>query len=500
MRVTKDTIARDLRSLGLARGHIVLVHSSLSAIGEVEGGAAAVIEALLEVVGDTGTVMMPAMARGIFDVEKSPSTVGAITEAFRHWPGARRSFHPTHSVAAVGPHAEYLTQGHLECERAIGPGTPFAKLVELGGYVLLLGCDQDRNTLLHYAEDLADLPYLTEHSAQYVDEEGRLQTKVMPRYPGPHRDFIGLDRMFREAGVMRIGKVGRAVCRLMKARESIDLLLGAIARDPAAVLCDNPACADCVTQRAAIKRHRLTVAEDFTFSVVLDELGEDLAASIAALQREGVTMCELGPRLTGQLPNVAGPLREAGIGVSAVQAADDWTAGSLGLALSAAAQAGARHVVIQAPSGSQQDAARRLTAGAREAQQAGLTLLLENRPGTACQTDAECLAVLKAVDAPSLRFAFNPAHFATVNQQPFLGIMYKSPLKHFTRQLYIADARFGEEEYVLPVQGNGELAELVSILRCRSFDGFMTLKMGGTKGIGAFHEHMAAFWRLLDNI
>ncbi len=500
MRVTKDMIVDGLRRLGLSRGDVVMVHSSLSAIGDVEGGESAVIEALLEVVGDSGTVMMPAMAQGVFDIEKSPSTVGSITEAFRHWPGARRSLHPTHSVAAVGPQAEYLTRDHIKCERAIGPGTPFEKLVHLGGYVLLLGCDQDRNTLLHYPEDIANLPYLGTYTGQYIDEDGVQKTKVMPRYPGPHRDFIGLDKMFRQAGIMRIGKVGKAVCRLLKAREAVDLVLDALSKDPATVLCDNPACADCVRQRAAIKRHRLTEEEDFTFAVVLDELGEDIPSSLAALQRHGVTHCELGPKLV-DMKGLLEQLKDAGMEVSAVQAGPGWTVESLRNMMRSAGEVRANHVVINAPSGDLTDAVlEQLRSAASAAEDAGVTLLLENQPATACASDADCLQALKAVDSPALRFVFNPAHFAAVGQKPFLGIMYKSALKHYTRQLYLCDARFGEREYTLPLQGNGELAELVSILRCRSFDGFITLKMGAIKGVEAFEEYMNAFWRLLDKI
>ena len=87
MKVTKDQIARDLRALGLENGDVVLMHSALSALGEVEGGADTVIDALLAVIGKEGTLAMPTMSSGVFRRESTPSNVGRITEVFRQRPG-----------------------------------------------------------------------------------------------------------------------------------------------------------------------------------------------------------------------------------------------------------------------------------------------------------------------------------------------------------------------------------------------------------------------------
>src|SRR6478672_9626519 len=108
-RVTRADLVEGLRALGLRLGALVQVHSSLSRLGFVEGGAETVVDALLEAVGLAGTVMVPTFNHGkadIYDPRTTPSISGAVTEALRKRPGAHRSIHPTHPYAAIGPDAE----------------------------------------------------------------------------------------------------------------------------------------------------------------------------------------------------------------------------------------------------------------------------------------------------------------------------------------------------------------------------------------------------------
>jgi len=109
---TEQRLRRDLEALGVRSGRVLLVHSSLSSLGVVSGGAATVIDALRALLGPEGTLVMPSHTwdrpgRGdfAFDIGKTPSCVGAISEKFRTMPGAIRSLHPTHSVVALGPKA-----------------------------------------------------------------------------------------------------------------------------------------------------------------------------------------------------------------------------------------------------------------------------------------------------------------------------------------------------------------------------------------------------------
>jgi aminoglycoside 3-N-acetyltransferase len=160
-RVTRDDIAAGLRALGLEPGGMVQVHSSLSSLGYVEGGAEAVVDALLDALGPDGTLMVPTFNHGcreafddadqIFDPETTRSVNGAITEAVRKRPEAYRSLHPTHPYAAIGQQAEWLTSEHLEL-KTFDDGSPLGKLVSHGGQIVMLGVGMNTCTAAHVAE------------------------------------------------------------------------------------------------------------------------------------------------------------------------------------------------------------------------------------------------------------------------------------------------------------------------------------------------------------
>lgn len=160
--VNKEDIKFSLELMEIVKGDVVIVHSSLSSIGYVTGGADTVIDALLETVGDEGTIIMSTLTGWFepFDVENSPSAVGKISEVFRKRKNAYRSLHPVHSVAAIGKDAKYITEGHNNCNTGCGPGTPYYKIKELNGKIMLLGVDMDRNTIMHCLEEEIDALYL----------------------------------------------------------------------------------------------------------------------------------------------------------------------------------------------------------------------------------------------------------------------------------------------------------------------------------------------------
>jgi aminoglycoside 3-N-acetyltransferase len=125
----RERIASDLAAAGLARGGTVLVHSSLSSLGRVEGGAETVTGGLLDALGPDGTLLMPALSYAAvtaacprFDLRSTPSNIGLIPETFRRMPGVLRSLHPTHSVCGVGPRAEALLGAQQGDRTPCGPG------------------------------------------------------------------------------------------------------------------------------------------------------------------------------------------------------------------------------------------------------------------------------------------------------------------------------------------------------------------------------------------
>lgn len=251
--LTKDKILYSLQLAGVVPGDVLLVHSSLSSIGHVEGGAGAVVDALIEAVGPEGTVAVSTLSlTHPFDPENTKSTVGLISETLRHRPNAIRSLHPIHSIAAIGARAEELCRDHDKAATGCGFGTPYIKLRDMGGKILLLGVDMNRNTTLHAIEDLMNSHYLETLVAEapvYSDEE----TITITKFPPGHRDFLKFTPYLRRSGALLHGKIGNAVFQLIDVRKMFGLGLSLVADDPMFFMCENEACAYCSNAYRTLK-------------------------------------------------------------------------------------------------------------------------------------------------------------------------------------------------------------------------------------------------------
>ena len=156
-------LSKSFSSIGIRSGPqaVLLVHSSLSAFGEVPGGADAVIDALLAALGG-GTLVLPTLSYLFvlaespeFDVASTPTNLGAIPSAGLKRAGAVRSLHPTHSCVAIGPRAAEVCGKHGEDRTPVGPNSPFTRVKELGGQVAFVGCPHLArcNTSMHGVEE-----------------------------------------------------------------------------------------------------------------------------------------------------------------------------------------------------------------------------------------------------------------------------------------------------------------------------------------------------------
>ena len=239
----QEAIAEALQTLGLEAGHIVFVHSSLSSIGYVEGGADAVVDAFLAVLGSTGTLAVPTFTfshggkpNPVFDPVRDPSEMGHISEVVRTRPGARRSCHLLHSVAALGPHAEEITAVH-------GPSAwaadgPFWKLYELDAHILMLGVPYLRCTFFHVIEQLVQVRYRQwrQVDAWVQEPDGRKRPLLMFGYsPKPGfvgNDFNKLGAILEERELAQVGAVGNAVARRFRARDALEIGLAEYRKDP----------------------------------------------------------------------------------------------------------------------------------------------------------------------------------------------------------------------------------------------------------------------------
>lgn len=253
--LTRARLARELHALGVRPGGVLLVHSSLSALGYVPGGAATVIAGLEEVLGSAGTLVMPThswdrvLAGGTtFDVGQTPSCVGTITEVFRTWPGVVRSLHPTHSVAARGPRAAELIAGHERAESPCGEGSPYTRLVDLGAQVLFLGCGLEACTLYHACEARAGVPYLLldgDYEFELSDAQGQVRTCRLRRLRGQIRRRCRETRADLAAlGLLRAGPCGMGEALVCDARPLAEWMIAALRAEPGYLLASDERASD----------------------------------------------------------------------------------------------------------------------------------------------------------------------------------------------------------------------------------------------------------------
>jgi aminoglycoside 3-N-acetyltransferase len=245
---TIDSLAADLRALGVEPGMVLVVHSSLKSLGWVNGGAVAVILALENVLGVEGTLVMPAHSSDLsepsnwvnppvpqvwwdtirdtmpaYDPSLTPTfKVGVIPETFRKQTGVIRSNNPDASFAAWGKYAREVTDNHA-LYPLFGEQSPLARVYERDGYVLLLGVGHDRNSSLHVAEGRAKIPHKTVHLGSPMMVNGVRQWLAFDDIDWDESDFNELGADFdRDTGLQRTGKIAMADALLVPQRNLID--------------------------------------------------------------------------------------------------------------------------------------------------------------------------------------------------------------------------------------------------------------------------------------
>jgi aminoglycoside 3-N-acetyltransferase len=224
-------------------GDTLLVHSSYKSLGGVEGGPWTVVEALLEALGEEGTLIMPTFnfdfCKGVpWDVRTSPSHMGAMTNMVREYPAAKRVFHPIYSFAIIGKHAEFLTQERYKS--SYGANSVFAKLRQLNGKIMVIGLlYNDSMTFFHHVEEIegVDYRYLKEFTGQVTEEGGRsyggtFTMLVRDIEKGVQTRVDPMGNLMEDAGIIKVQKIGDAKVCLMEAKEVYEFTAREMRRDP----------------------------------------------------------------------------------------------------------------------------------------------------------------------------------------------------------------------------------------------------------------------------
>ncbi len=247
--VTKSKLISEIRDLGVSEGQAVMLHASVKNIGWIVGGPQIILEALLNILTPTGTLMMlVSWEDNPYDLDRwteerrqaylkecpafdpmssraDTREMGILTECLRSWPNSIRSCHPF-GYSAVGELASYLIK-HQQFQYREGAGSPLEKLCEVDGKVLLLGSPTAKVTLLHYAESIAQvpnkkidrykMPILQNGKRTWVEFEEYDTTHGIVPWSGDYFQTIVDEYIDKGHGVH--GSVGMAQCYLFDAKE-----------------------------------------------------------------------------------------------------------------------------------------------------------------------------------------------------------------------------------------------------------------------------------------
>ncbi len=235
----------ELRSLGVQSGDAVLLHSSFDEHHGFRGSVQQVTDVFLKCVGPAGHLLMvslPYRSSSLlylsklkrFDVRKTPSMMGMLSELFRRRTGVLRSLSPTHPMLAYGPNAAWFVADHQACAYPCGPGSPFEKLATADAKAVFYNTTFDTYTFFHYLEHLVSskmpFPLYTDapFQAQVIDSSG--QPSVVPTYAFSleairRRRFEVLEKELRRRHAVRERRIGNGNLIVVRIRETVECVL-----------------------------------------------------------------------------------------------------------------------------------------------------------------------------------------------------------------------------------------------------------------------------------
>ncbi len=240
---TAAQFAKAIRGLGVKKGMNLVVHSTFSSLGRVPEGAEAICRALEDAIGEGGTLVMPTFTFNLyegkqfgapFEVEKSPSCTGILSETFRQMPGVLRSYDPCHAYAAWGANARRYVEGH-HLVPTVDIKCPLGLLEEDDGWALTISADA-AVTFMHVVESSWGAICLGTRTEEYdaVLHGGRkvkLRTWSWRKNTCakcPEHRTLEIFQLMRRGGTLREARLGNAhlqLFRLADYRKAYETLL-----------------------------------------------------------------------------------------------------------------------------------------------------------------------------------------------------------------------------------------------------------------------------------
>jgi aminoglycoside 3-N-acetyltransferase len=231
---TKEDIRNQLKEMNAPKNSVVLMHTSLKAIGETEGRAEGLLETLTEYFTEEGGLfLVPTHTWAnlkypdeiTMDMSSCETCIGVFPSVALRHPSGVRSLHPTHSMVAFGKKAEEYVAGEEFIETSTSAKGCYGKLFDYDGYVLLVGVGQERNTYIHAVEEMLDVPFrLSENAVRTTIKlkNGEISERYIHHHAGiPHisERYVKYEPAFRHFGIVKDGKIGNADAMLISARK-----------------------------------------------------------------------------------------------------------------------------------------------------------------------------------------------------------------------------------------------------------------------------------------
>jgi len=235
----QNEIHRFLAEAGIRPDGTVLIHTSMKALGEVEGGCDGLIDAFTSYLRE-GLFLIPTHTwatvtpeNPVYDVRRSIPCIGALPTVAAFRKDGVRSLHPTHSVAAFGKRAKEFVDGEEAATSPCSPGGVWQRLYDEGATILLIGVGLNRNTYIHAVDEMLDLPGRLSEPFQVtvIDGEGRThKTEFRHHTNTGSENFGNFETPLVQLGALQFRTLGNAKTGIFDVRKGTEILKTVLTR------------------------------------------------------------------------------------------------------------------------------------------------------------------------------------------------------------------------------------------------------------------------------